>query len=66
MSSSSAAEREKQRSKVTAEDFVEDRWRLLKRGILRLMDDYDDDAPILQEAVTPGQRVPALIVGAKL
>jgi hypothetical protein len=54
-------------AEVTAEDFVEDCWTLLKRGILRLKDDGDDDdAPIVQWAVNPGQRSRARLIAGKL
>jgi hypothetical protein len=54
-------------AKVTAEDFVEDCWSLLKRGILRLRDNGDDDDdPTVRMAVNPGQRARARPIGAKL
>jgi hypothetical protein len=52
---------------VTAQEIVEDFWRKLKQGRLRLKDDFDDDdSPFVQEAVTPGQRAFARFIGAKL
>jgi hypothetical protein len=54
-------------AEVTAQETVEDFWRLLKQGRLRLKDDFDDDdSPFVQEAVTPGQRASAREIGAKL
>jgi hypothetical protein len=52
----------------TAEAIIEDGWKMLKRGILRLYDPEvdDDDEPFIQGAVTPGQRARARVVGAKL
>jgi hypothetical protein len=47
---------------------IEGCWRLLKRGILRISDPEvdDDDEPVVQGAVTPGQRARARYVGARL
>jgi hypothetical protein len=52
----------------TAEAIIENGWKMLKRGILRLSDPEvdDDDEPFIQGAVTPGQRARARVVGAKL
>lgn len=52
----------------TAEAIIEDGWKMLKRGILRLYDPEadDDDEPFIKGAVTPGQRARARLVGAKL
>jgi len=42
-------------------------WSLLKRGILRLKDDADDnETSIIQLAVNPGQRARARVIGGKL
>jgi hypothetical protein len=39
---------------LTAEEIMEDCWRMMKRGLLRLVNDGDDDdAPIVQQTVTP-------------
>jgi hypothetical protein len=53
---------------VTAEEIIEYGWRMMKRGIVRLHDREvdDEDDPLIQEAVTPGQRVRARRMGAKL
>jgi hypothetical protein len=54
-------------AEFTAEDLVEHCWNMLKLGILRFIDDGDDDdAPIVQLAVNPGQRSRARFVGGKL
>jgi hypothetical protein len=54
-------------AKVTAEDFVEDCWSLLKHGNLRLRDDGDnDDGPIIRVAMNRSERVRARLIGAKL
>jgi hypothetical protein len=54
-------------AEFTAEGLVELCWRLLKRGILRFKDDGDDDdAPIVQLAVNPGQRARARLIGGTL
>jgi hypothetical protein len=51
----------------TAEEVIEDCWRLMKRGILRLYDpEVDDDDPFVQETVTPAERARARIIGARL
>jgi hypothetical protein len=51
----------------TAEEVIENYWRLLKDGALRLYDpEVDDDVVIVAEAETPGQRARARHVGAKL
>jgi hypothetical protein len=54
-------------AEITAEDLIEGGWSLLKRGVLRLKDDGDDDdAPIVQAAVNPGQRARARRISSKL
>jgi divalent metal cation (Fe/Co/Zn/Cd) transporter len=52
----------------TAEAIIENGWKMLKRGILRLSDPEvdDDDVPFIQGAVTAGQRARARVVGVKL
>jgi hypothetical protein len=52
----------------TAEAIIENGWKMLKRGILRLSDPEvdDDDEPFIQGAVTAGQRARARVVGVKL
>lgn len=53
---------------ATAERIIEYGWKMMKRGAVRLRDPEadDDDDPLIQEAVTPGQRVRARRMGAKL
>jgi hypothetical protein len=52
---------------VTTQEVIEDCWSLLKRGILRLKDDGDDDDDlIIQRTFTPGEAARARIVGSKL
>jgi hypothetical protein len=52
---------------LTAEELIELCWSLLKRGILRFKDDADDDdTPIIQLAVNPGQRARARLIGGSL
>jgi hypothetical protein len=52
---------------VTAEELIEDYWRLMKRGILCLDDDGDDDdAPVIREANTPAEQARARLIGGKL
>ena len=54
-------------AEFTAEDLIELCWSLLKRGILRFKDDGDDDdTPIIQLAVNPGQRARARLIGGTL
>lgn len=54
-------------AEVTTEQMVEEFWKMMKRGLLRLMDDGDDDdAPLIQETVTPAERAHARVIGAKL
>jgi hypothetical protein len=50
------------------QEVIEGCWRLMKRGILCLYDPEvdDDDEPLVQGAVTPGQRARARFVGARL
>jgi hypothetical protein len=52
----------------TAEAIIEVCWELMRRGTLRLYDPEidDDDDLFVQEAVTPGQRARARVMGAKL
>jgi hypothetical protein len=49
---------------LSAEEMIEECWRMMKRGILRLEDDGDDQ--LIPEAVTPSQRARARVEGAKL
>jgi hypothetical protein len=54
-------------AELTTEQMVEELWKMMKRGLLRLMDDGDDDdAPLIQETVTPAERAHARVIGAKL
>jgi hypothetical protein len=53
---------------LTREEILELCWRLLKRGLFRLHDDEvdEDDAPVVQETLTPGERARACVMGGKL
>jgi hypothetical protein len=51
---------------LTAAQMVEEYWRMIKRGTLRLKDDGDHDGPLIQETVTPGERARARHMGAIL
>jgi hypothetical protein len=54
-------------AELTTEQIVEELWKMMKRGLLRLMDDGDDDdAPLIQETVTSAERAHARVIGAKL
>jgi hypothetical protein len=54
-------------TEVTTEQMVEEFWKMMKRGLLRLADDEDDDdAPFVQETVTRAERAHARVIGAKL
>jgi hypothetical protein len=54
-------------AEITTEQMVEEFWKMMKRGFLRLMDDGDDDdAPLVTQTVTPAERAHARVVGAKL
>ena len=54
-------------AELTADDFVEYCWSLLKRGILQFKDDgSDDDGPIFQLAMNPAQQTRARLIGGKL
>jgi hypothetical protein len=52
---------------VTTEQMVEEFWKMMKRGFLRLMDGGDDDdTPFVQQTVTPAERAHARVIGATL
>ena len=54
-------------SEATTEKMVEELWKMMKRGFLRLMDGGDDDdAPLVQQTVTPAERAHARVIGATL
>ena len=53
-------------AEVTTEQMVEEFWKMMKRGLLCLMDGGDDDAPLVQQTVTPAERAHARVIGATL
>ena len=54
-------------AEVTTEQMVEELWKMMKRGLLRLMDGGDDDdAPLVQQTVTLAERAHARVIGATL
>ena len=54
-------------TEVTTEQMVEEFWKMMKRGLLRLMDGGDDDdAPLVQQTVTLAERAHARVIGATL
>jgi hypothetical protein len=54
-------------AEVTTEKMVEEFWKMMKRGLLRLMDGGDeDDAPLVLQTMTPTERARARVVGATL
>ena len=53
-------------AEVTSEQMVEEFWKMMKRGLLRLMECDDDDAPLVQQTLTPAERADARVIGATL
>jgi hypothetical protein len=53
-------------AEVTTAQMVAKFWKMLKRGLLRLIGvGDDDDAGLIQQTVTPAKRAHARVIGAK-